>query len=64
MLKEHFKHFVPLAGKDPGTRAAAAEWAFGKFGVSSVEIFYCNNKIPGFWFEKEKDAVLFALKWS
>lgn len=64
-MKYWCKHFVPVSGLVASNRTEAARWALDKFGTQSVEIFYNNgNGVPGFFFEKEKDAVLFALKWS
>ena len=66
MVKYWCKHFVPLPELEVGVRREAAEWALAKFGTQQVDIFHNNNKSqqPGFYFEHEKDALLFSLKWS
>lgn len=59
------KHFVALPYLEVGVRREAAEWALARFGSQQVDIFH-NNPVgrPGFYFEHERDAILFALKWS
>lgn len=65
MKKQWCKHFVPFSGDTWEARSDAANWALKKFGTQSVDIMYNDPRgRPGFWFEHEKDAVLFTLKWS
>lgn len=65
MQKYWCKHFVPLPYLEAGIRRDAAFWALQKFGTQQVDIMYNKpDGTPGFWFEHEKDAIMFALKWS
>ena len=65
MKKQWCKHFVPFSSDTWASRAVAANWALTKFGTQSVDIMHNDPRgRPGFWFEHEKDAILFALKWS
>lgn len=64
-MKFWCKNFVSLDSLDVVSRRDAAVWALDKFGTISVDIFRNNDEgVPGFWFEKEHDALMFALKWS
>ena len=65
MQKYWCKHFVPLPYLEPGVRRDAAFWALQKFGTQQVDIMHNDpTGRPGFYFEHEKDAILFALRWS
>lgn len=65
MIKYWCKHFVPLPALEVGVRREAAEWALTKFGTQQVDIMHNGpSNRPGFWFEHEKDAIMFSLKWS
>lgn len=65
MRKFWCKHFVPFSSKTWAARSDAASWALAKFGTQSVDIMHNDpSGRPGFWFEHEKDAMLFLLKWS
>lgn len=58
-------------------RREAAEWALSEFGVEKVDVLrpmtkkvtegpnLCNEimMVPCFWFENQKDANWFALRW-
>ena len=65
MVKYWCTHFVALPTLEVGVRREAANWALEKFGTQQVDIMHNRpDGTPGFWFEKEKDAILFALRWS
>lgn len=64
MKKYWCKHFVPFSTDDHIVRREAATWAMDKFTPVDVDIFYNGpNDEPGIWFCKERDALMFALKW-
>lgn len=65
MKKFWCTHFVPYTYDDYAIRREAATWAMDKFTPIEVDIFYNGpNDEPGIWFGKERDALLFALKWG
>lgn len=65
MKKFWCKHFVPVGYLDKGRRQEAANWAFDRFDSKDIDIFYKGpNNEDGFWFAKEHDALLFAIRWS
>lgn len=78
MTKEQCTIPIELSHMTPLQRLEAAEWAIGQFGQESVDIMRpitkkvvggpnpCNEimLVPCFWFEKEKDANWFMLRWS
>lgn len=55
-------------------RIRAVEWSIDQFGISNVDFMNYSSefdiennrikRIAGFWFAKEKDAVMFSLRWS
>lgn len=65
MQKQWCKHFVALPRLEVGLRREAAEWALLKYGSQSIDIMYNKpDGTPGFWFEHERDAIMFILRWS
>lgn len=65
MKKYWCKHFVALRGKTFEHRRAAAEWALKHFDSRNIDIFHNDpTGCPGFYFESEKDAILFSLRWG
>lgn len=77
-IKEHCTIPVELTHLTTEQRREAAVWALEHFGLEEVDIIrpltkkviegpnLCNEimMVPCFWFEKQKDANWFLMRWS
>lgn len=56
--------FISLKALTAKQRREAAVWCLDRFDYNEFDIWSPNGLEPGFWFTREEDAVMFALRWA